>query len=241
MIRRSALRQAPESAVGRPVREAVSALGRRPRDDVARSWVARLESRRAELLRSEQRVRLGESESTVAEVCARTSKEPAFCLFLFELVRRVAPSSVVEMGTSVGVSGSYIAAALRESPGGALVTLDALADGLHLACRDLEALGLGPVRGVVGTFDETLRPTLADIGEVDFLFIDGHHQEQPTLDYFATALEFLSPQATVVFDDIRWSEGMRRAWSEVSRHPRVDFAVDLGLMGIVRLKQRAAG
>jgi len=55
---------------------------------------------------------------------------------------------------------------------------------------------------------------------VDFIFIDGHHDEQATKDYVTMVLPFLASQAVAIFDDINWSEGMKRAWSSIAAGPR---------------------
>jgi hypothetical protein len=39
----------------------------------------------------------------------------------------------------------------------------------------------------------------------------------------------------MVFDDIRWSDGMARAWSAIEADPRVEQTWDLGSMGICLL------
>ena len=63
---------------------------------------------------------------------------------------------------------------------------------------------------ITGRFQDVLDDTLADLREVDYVFIDGHHDEKATLDYFNRIYPFLSKNAIVLFDDISWSEGMKR-------------------------------
>jgi len=74
------------------------------------------------------------------------------------------------------------------------------------------------------------------ITSVDYVFIDGHHNEQATINYFELLLPHLSPGATVVFDDISWSKGMKRSWEKICRHSAVAFAVDLKMLGICGMK-----
>jgi len=45
----------------------------------------------------------------------------------------------------------------------------------------------------------------------------------------------------VVFDDIAWSDGMRRAWNRIARSEGVEVAVDLGPLGLCVINRRAAG
>jgi predicted O-methyltransferase YrrM len=49
------------------------------------------------------------------------------------------------------------------------------------------------------------------------VFIDGHHQYQPTLDYFEMIYPKCNKNEIIIFDDILWSTGMRRAWEELKQ------------------------
>lgn len=60
----------------------------------------------------------------------------------------------------------------------------------------------------------------------------GHHQYQPALDYFDALWRYSGQTAIFVFDDIRWSEGMLRAWAQLRADPRLDITVDLGSIGL---------
>lgn len=55
---------------------------------------------------------------------------------------------------------------------------------------------------------------------------------QPTLDYFETILPFAADNAVFVFDDIRWSEGMKKAWAELQQDKRFAIVLDLCSVGI---------
>ncbi|MBA3328421.1 MAG: class I SAM-dependent methyltransferase, partial [Solirubrobacterales bacterium] len=102
-----------------------------------------------------------------------------------------------------------------------------------LATANLRELGLDNVEVRVGRFQDELAPALADLGTVGHAFIDGHHDEEATLEYLELIRPHLAPGATVVFDDIDWSDGMRRAWRTVLGDARVDIGVDLGDVGLV--------
>lgn len=169
---------------------------------------------------------------TISAAC-KVSKPPKQCLLLYKLIRVFQPQTVIELGTNVGISSAFQAAALSTNgKGGHLVTLEASPYRLKLA-RDLhQAVGLNNVSYVEGLFSETLSRTLNDIDPIDCAFIDGHHQYQPTLDYFNAVWKHSNPSSLFIFDDIRWPEGMERAWSEIQQDNRLELAVDLNSMGI---------
>src|SRR5262245_55007116 len=152
---------------------------------------------------------------------------------LYLLVRALHPRNVLELGTNVGISSAYLAAALRENgDGGRLCTLDSSPYRQRLA-RQLHAeMGLTGVEYTTGLFTETLPGVLRGIGPVDLAFIDGHHQYQPTLDYFAAIFESSAADAIFVFDDVCWSTDMKRAWRALSADPRLGVVIDLVSVGI---------
>ena len=180
-------------------------------------------------------------ERIVGEISQISSKSPALAALLFSLVRQQRPLSCVEMGTCVGVSGSYIAAALKLNGCGKLVTLEggeALAD---VARRNFSALSLeGIAQVVVGPFHETLAQAFMAASPIDFIFIDGHHDEDATKNYLAMALPYLAPMSVAVFDDINWSDGMKRAWSSVMTAPQCMAHFSLRDFGIAVLRREGA-
>lgn len=86
---------------------------------------------------------------------------------------------------------------------------------------------------ILGTFEEKLLPTLNEIKQVDFLYLDGNHRLKPTLEYFNTSLPFLDENSIVVLDDIYWSSEMKQAWTEIKMHPSVTLSIDLFRMGLL--------
>jgi predicted O-methyltransferase YrrM len=172
--------------------------------------------------------------TTVAQACA-SSTPPLWCLLLFALVRQTRPRRCLELGTNLGISTAYLLAALQTDPEAELVTLEGSEAKAELARRRLRALGFERLRVVVGRFQDTLAHVLHDLGEVSFAFIDGHHDEAATLHYFQTIRGCAAHGAVFVFDDIDWSEGMRRAWQRIRQDPGVAVASDLGPFGIIVL------
>ena len=169
---------------------------------------------------------------SLGDICRTASKDPFWSLVLFKLVRALRPRNCVEMGTAVGISAAYQAVALRLNGEGRLTTLDG-AEALAPVARGVFAqLGVDNVELVVGKFQVTLSLVLAARRPVDFIFVDGHHDESATLNYFEQILPFLSQRAVMVFDDITWSEGMRRAWSRIAADLRLSLVLDLGPVGL---------
>ena len=173
-----------------------------------------------------------EVTDTLGHISQVASKPSFWCLLLFKLIRTIQPDSCIEMGTAVGLSAAYQAAALTLNGHGSLVSMDGAASLADIARNNFQQLDLESVKIVVGNFQDTLADVLTARRPVDFVFIDGHHDEHATLAYFEQLFPFLSETALLVFDDIMWSVGMKNAWDTISNDSRVGISVDLGEVGL---------
>lgn len=171
-------------------------------------------------------------EDEVQRIARFSSKSGIWALFLFKLIRELRPVRCVEMGTALGLSGAFQAAALALNGRGTLTSLEGSAELAAIARRNWEALGLQSTNVVVGKFSDTLSGVLDAQGPVDYVFVDGHHDQKATLDYFEQLMPHLASPACLVFDDIAWSDGMRRAWRTIANDRRIKVSVDFGMMGV---------
>ena len=213
---------------------------RKPLPESEKKLIQRIEKERTRLLKQHAPLvdgSLGEGglydkSATISSAC-KVSKGPRQCLLMYQLIRVFKPKAVIELGTNVGISSIYQAGALSfNGPEGRLVTLEASAYRLRLAKRLHQTIGLENISYVQGLFSDTLAQTLKDLGTIDFAFIDGHHQYQPTLNYFEAIWKHAQSPALLVLDDIRWSDEMFKAWSQIQHDNRFFISVDLNSMGI---------
>lgn len=184
---------------------------------------------------------LFDKKKTIQDACF-VSKGRKAGISLYFLTLMTKPTNVIELGTNVGISAAYIGAALQKSKiKGQLVTLDVSPYRQRLAKEVHQNIGLDNISYVQGLFTDTLSSTLENLKTVDLAFIDGHHQYQPTLDYFNQIFEYSTPNAVFVFDDIRWSDGMKKAWVEICADDRLDLIIDLDSVGIgIRSEEKNA-
>ena len=232
--------------------EALAALlGETTPDAEAEAWIAQIEALRTALLHSEDEVTFRDygaagrlkaarqpnapfSETTraVRAVC-RDAVPPHEGRLLYHLIRQFKPTRCLELGTSLGLSTAYQAAALATSGGvGRLITLEGGAALARLAQDHLERLDLQGVEVVTGPFAEMLPVVLQSHRPIDFAFIDGHHDPAAMRAYFEQLAPHLTDGAVLVFDDIFWTTGMRHAWLALAANPRVRQKVDLLTVGI---------
>jgi predicted O-methyltransferase YrrM len=171
----------------------------------------------------------GAKPVTVSRV-ARVGSQPAqWCRFLHTLVAFLAPATVVEMGTAVGMTAASMATALPADA--RMWTVDMRSGSAVHAAEIFRRVGVD-VGVVTGTFEDVLTDVLRNAAPVDLLYVDGHHDGQATLQYTEQAAPFLSERAVVVYDDIRWSPDMRGAWEEIREQGRWRWSADLNMVGV---------
>ncbi len=220
-----------------------------------RAWVARVEERRRRLVeeggttaavfsevgpaRKDDAASAGfdhvEREGPLAGKCETISVPPRWGVLLMRLVGELAPRVCVELGTGFGLSAAFIAAALELNGEGELTTFEGAEEWANVAREGATELGLEPLVVRVGPLSTTLPAALAELGPVDFAFVDAEHTKESTLRYFDHLQPHLSSRAVLVFDDIDFDSDMWAAWEEIRGHPRVDAWAALGRMGIVRV------
>lgn len=141
------------------------------------------------------------------------------------------PEFSVELGTNVGISTLYQGSVLQ---GGHFFSLEGSKSFADIAKFNIEEAGLTENLTVVeGEFSETLPSILNMLPRLDYAFIDGNHQYEPTLQYFDMMLSKVHNNSIIVFHDINWSADMQRAWAAISNYKEVNVTIDLFDLGIV--------
>ncbi|MEZ4932601.1 MAG: class I SAM-dependent methyltransferase [Saprospiraceae bacterium] len=169
-------------------------------------------------------------ERTIASIAKHSANQPFVCQMLFKIVNLYKPKTMLELGTSLGISTNYQAAA---SLNGRLVTIEGCPNTAHLAAGNFKLMKAENVSLLEGSFDERLPDAFAELGDLDYVFVDGNHRKEPTIRYFEKCLEHAHEKSIFVFDDIHWSEGMEAAWEAIRRHPKVTLTIDLFFFGVV--------
>ena len=165
----------------------------------------------------------------------RTSIRAEDGRILFALVLALEPEHVIELGTSLGASALFIAAAVNRLGKGELHTIELNGQAQAIARAHVEEAGFSRVMFHHGTFQEVLPPLLGRLDGVRMAFIDGHHKERPTWNYFRQFLKKAVRPAILVFDDIGWSDEMRQVWRRIADHPAVAFSMATEKLGIALL------
>ena len=170
------------------------------------------------------------SKRSISSIAKNAAKAKKFGQILFRMVKYYQPATILELGTSLGITTSYLSLA---KPGGRLITMEGSKEIADAAKQNFNAIEIKNVELIEGNFDNTLASVVRGLSSVDFAFIDGNHRKEPTERYFKELLAKINNDSILVFDDIHWSSEMEAAWGAVKNNAAVTCSIDLFFIGIV--------
>ncbi len=170
------------------------------------------------------------NKRVVADIARSSLKSKKYAQLLFRIVNYYHPKTILELGTSFGVTTSYLAAGNKEAK---VYTLEGSSAIAGIATRTFERTGIKNIELVTDDFKTVLPGLLEKLHTIELVFIDGDHRRESTLNYFQQLLNYSTNSSILIFDDIHWSAGMEAAWAEIKQHPSVTLTVDLFFIGLV--------
>ena len=138
----------------------------------------------------------------------------------------------LELGTSMGLGTAYMAANAKE-----VVTIEGCSNIFAQANKNFDALAQTNIKAINAEFDIGIIEAEQIHSEYDLIYIDGNHQYDATIKYFKHFIEKAKNDTFLIFDDIRWSEGMEKAWQEIIASDKINVSIELFRMGIVLKRQ----
>ncbi len=190
---------------------------------------------RTELRANEQAIQLNDfgtgskREITVSRLEQQVAVRHQYGQLLFALVKYCQPKTILEIGTSIGLSAAYMALG---QPAAKIISLEGSKDIAEVARRNHRHLLLTNIEIITGEFGSSLPQVLPQFNSLDMVFFDGNHTQKSTLAYFHACLEKINEKTVFVFDDIYWNEEMTNAWNEIKAHPQITLTIDVFQFGI---------
>jgi predicted O-methyltransferase YrrM len=168
---------------------------------------------------------LSERVLTLTKVVGSSARDARTGAILSKLARFQNPRNVLELGTNLGFSASYLLAGMSIN-----ASLQTVEGSQALAAIAQKRLGN---RATVHctTFDAFLDGYTGDF--FDLVLLDGHHAYEPTIRYLSKLLPLINPEGVIVMDDIYWSPEMTKAWKWAQQLPEVSVSIDLYYLGIL--------
>lgn len=210
----------------------------KPRSSVAE--IKSVEAMRKQLLNDESEINVTDYGTAfggprfykrkISAIARHSAKPGKYAHLLYRITAFYKPVSVLELGTSFGISTAYMSFGHSQS---GIMTLEGCPETATVAKETFSSLGLKNIDVITGSFEETLDNTLTGHRSFDLIFFDGNHRKEPTLKYFQKCLESKNDNSIFIFDDINWSDEMGEAWNAIKQHQSVTTTVDLFQLGLV--------
>lgn len=170
----------------------------------------------------------------VSSIAKNAAKPAKYGQLMYRMAKYYRSKTILELGTSLGITTAYLAAA---NPEATVITMEGAAAVAAVARKNFELLGLKNIEIVEGNFDDTLPKVLERLPQIDLAFVDGNHRQEPTQRYFTQLLPHINNDSLLIFDDIHWSRGMEAAWKYIVANDAVACDIDLFYIGIVSFRK----
>jgi predicted O-methyltransferase YrrM len=170
------------------------------------------------------------TQRTVSQIARTAVKPKRLAQVLYRLARHYQPQTILELGTSLGITTAYFS---KAAPVADIVTIEGSPAIAGIARENFQKLDCRNIRLLQGDFDFLLPDAIRSLASIDLAYIDGNHRYEPTINYFRQCLERSGNDTILVFDDIHWSAGMEKAWEEIRTHPSVSYTIDIFFLGFV--------
>jgi predicted O-methyltransferase YrrM len=203
-----------------------------------------IERLRKELLRDKRVIEIEEmgagsrinssNQRSVNQIAKSALKSKRLAQVLFRLVKHYQPQTIVELGTSLGITTAYFS---KANPNASITTIEGSRQVAAIANESFQKLNCTNIQPVTGNFDQVLPSVINQLSSIDLAYIDGNHRYQPTINYFHQFLSKSNNQTILVFDDIHWSTEMEQAWEEIKSHSYVQYTIDIFFLGFVFFRQ----
>ncbi|WP_199117600.1 O-methyltransferase [Pedobacter sp. ASV28] len=173
----------------------------------------------------------------ISQIAKNALKNKRLAQLIYRLAAHHKPSNMIELGTCLGITTAYLSKAWPQAD---ILTIEGCPQTAAVAYHNFTELGLQNVELQVGNFNDLLPKAIEERSQLDFIYIDGNHTKEATLNYFNWCLPKIAENSLFIFDDIYWSEGMKEAWEEIKLHPQVTVTIDLFWIGLVYFRKGQA-
>ena len=165
--------------------------------------------------------------SKIAKTAGISSKRAKL---LFRVVNYFQPTTILEIGTSLGLATSALSLGNKTAK---IISLEGCAKTQEIAQNQCLLQNLSNIEFITSKFEDYLTNCQLNTEHCQLIYFDGNHSKKATLDYFEQLLPTITNETVWIFDDIHWSKDMEEAWEIIKNHPKVKVTIDTFQWGFV--------
>jgi len=166
----------------------------------------------------------------VNQIAKNAGISPKRAELLFRIVNYFQPSTILEIGTSLGLATSALSLGNSKSK---IITLEGCPNTMAIAKNQCQLQNLNNIEFVNTEFSSYLSNCQLNNEHCQLVYFDGNHSKKATLDYFELLLPTITNDSVWIFDDIHWSSDMEEAWEIIKNHSKVTVTIDTFQWGII--------
>lgn len=208
------------------------------RNKISRDVVCSIETVRKRLQRNYTTINVNDfgaggsrkKNRKVSEIAHNSAIPKKYGILLSNLAFEYGRGTILELGTSLGISAMYMAAGNDDS---IVYTIDGCSECHAIASENYIQTGILNIQNITGSFDSVLPDVVGTSIKPGFIFIDGDHRKEALLRNFSLIAENAGSETVIAIDDIYHSREMNEAWNEICNDENVSFTIDVFRMGIV--------
>jgi predicted O-methyltransferase YrrM len=170
----------------------------------------------------------------ITKIAKTAGISPKRAELLFRITNYFQPTTILEIGTSLGLATSAMALG---NPKAAITTLEGCPNTATQCQLQLQKFNINDVESVVTEFNDYLQICNLQPATCNLIYFDGNHSKKATLEYFELLLPTICNETFWIFDDIHWSQDMGDAWEIIKNHPKVTVTIDTFQWGMIFFRQ----
>ena len=167
---------------------------------------------------------------TIGSIAKHSSTHFKYRCLIGKIIAYYQPQTIIELGTSLGLTTDMIAQFALKSAN--IITVEGSKAIFKIAEKNFSIWQHKNITIINEHFLSFLQ-TLPDIETPSFVYIDGHHQGNATIQYFNMIWEKVPANSILVIGDIYWSKDMTKAWKTISKIQANRYSIDIFHMGII--------
>lgn len=168
--------------------------------------------------------------TSIKKQAKRSLKNDSDIIILYNIVNKIKPKNILELGTSFGVSTLTMSIA---NPNCSIKTFEGCPNISKKAEALFKEAKVSNIQIVVGNINTTLYDAKQVSEPFDLVFIDANHTYVDTLKYFFHIKTLLNKNSLIIFDDIHWSKEMNKAWKSIIEDTDITLSVETWNFGFV--------
>src|SRR5690606_40340693 len=186
-----------------------------------KEYIAQIERLRRDLKEDNRKIKITDlgagsmlnnsKEKKISDLARNALKPARIAKLIARLAAEFQPKTMIELGTCLGITTLYLS---KASPLSKVITVEGCPQTAAVAEENFHKLNGNNIEVRTGNFDSIFPQIIAEALKIDFLFIDGNHLKDATLNYFYQCLPKVHDGTVLIFDDIYWSQEMKEAWKE---------------------------